>query len=161
MAKPTELSLEQKKIQKLEARALAAEARVQALEDLHKQGLTEIDKIKSQLALNVSRWVMPLLYQLRETTLSETQRITLLAIIATLDNILLPFQGILSAKFSNLTGREIEVASLVKIGLKSQKIAEQLGISKRAVEFHRDSIRKKLKIKKIKQNLRAYLASMV
>jgi len=61
---------------------------------------------------------------------------------------------------SNLSPREIEVANLVRMGATSKEISSILSVSKRAVEFHRDSLRRKLGLKKSKRNLRAYLVSL-
>ena len=57
------------------------------------------------------------------------------------------------AMFSN-------ISNLVKEGKTSKEIAELMNLSKRTVEFHRDSIRKKIGIKNKKANLRAFLISL-
>jgi DNA-binding CsgD family transcriptional regulator len=59
-----------------------------------------------------------------------------------------------------LTTREVEVASLLKEGKTTKQIAELLGVSLKAVEFHRHNIRKKLGLGHKKTNLRAYLTSV-
>jgi len=60
----------------------------------------------------------------------------------------------------NLTPREIQVATLVKEGRNSGQIADILNISKGAVDFHRNNIRKKLGINKAKVNLRSFLLKL-
>ncbi|MBU0573571.1 MAG: helix-turn-helix transcriptional regulator, partial [Candidatus Margulisbacteria bacterium] len=131
----------------LEVRATTAEERVRALEGMLEQARAEIRQAKSQLASNVTSWVIPILERLRSSDLSEEQRLMLITAMNTLRDIVQPFQQSLSTRFSGLTPREVEVANLVKMGLTSRDIAKQLGLTKRAVEFHRDSLRRKLGLK--------------
>jgi len=76
-----------------------------------------------------------------------------------LQDILSPFLRNLGTRHLNLTPKEIQVASLIREGKTSKDIAEILGVSARAVDFHRDNIRIKLGIKNKKANLRSYLLS--
>lgn len=55
-----------------------------------------------------------------------------------------------------LTSREYQVAVLIKKGLSSKEIADQLFITKKAVDYHRANIRKKLNLSP-KDNLQVYL----
>jgi len=59
----------------------------------------------------------------------------------------------------NLTKKELEVAALVKEGKTSKEIAEILNSTKRAIEFHRENIRKKLDVSNRKCNLTILLRS--
>jgi len=63
-------------------------------------------------------------------------------------------------RYSGLTPKEIEVGSLVKEGENTKKSEHLMSTTKRAVEFHRHSLRKKLGLKNTKANLRAYLISL-
>ena len=60
----------------------------------------------------------------------------------------------------DLTPKEIEVVSYLKDGRTTKQIAELLGVSPRAIEFHRYNIRKKLGLDQKKTNLRTYLLSI-
>ena len=62
--------------------------------------------------------------------------------------------------FANLTTTEARVASLIKIGMNSEKIAERLFISMDTVKTHRKNIRKKLKITNSQTDLREYLLNL-
>ena len=57
----------------------------------------------------------------------------------------------------NLTTREIQVATMIKEGQSSKQIADTLCITKKAVDYHRANIRKKLKLDQ-KTNLQVYLS---
>ncbi len=58
--------------------------------------------------------------------------------------------------FSALTARELQVAKEIKSGKTSKEIADDLFITKKAVDFHRTNIRKKLGLDP-KANLKVYL----
>ena len=60
--------------------------------------------------------------------------------------------------FSDLSPTESHVAFMVKSGKSSKEIADSLNMSLRTVYFHRENLRKKLKLSK-KTNLKAYLQS--
>jgi DNA-binding NarL/FixJ family response regulator len=51
--------------------------------------------------------------------------------------------------FGSLTGRELEVLRLVAAGRSNKQIASELGISRRTVESHRESLMRKLGIRTV------------
>ncbi|MBP7557043.1 MAG: response regulator transcription factor, partial [Chitinophagaceae bacterium] len=51
------------------------------------------------------------------------------------------------ADLNNLSRREIDIIKLIKEGLSSKEIAQQLDISLKTVEVHRYNVLKKLKLK--------------
>ncbi|MBU4262898.1 MAG: LuxR C-terminal-related transcriptional regulator [Proteobacteria bacterium] len=54
----------------------------------------------------------------------------------------------------------MKVASLVRTGKTSKEIAEALGVSASAIDFHRKKLRKKLGLSNTSSNLRTYLLSL-
>jgi DNA-binding CsgD family transcriptional regulator len=58
-----------------------------------------------------------------------------------------------------LTPTELQVASMIKKGLPSRKIADRLYISLHTIKSHRRNIRKKLNIQNSGINLESYLRS--
>ncbi|MEW5734658.1 MAG: LuxR C-terminal-related transcriptional regulator [Thermodesulfobacteriota bacterium] len=132
----------------------------EALKTLLSQSQEDTRKFERRVVANVEDLVMPYVRRLQQTVLSVDQRVYVNVVEQNLAEIVAPFMRQIGAKHENLTPREIEVANLVRMGTTSKEIAKLLSISKRAVEFHRDSLRKKLGLKKSKKNLRAYLAAL-
>ena len=77
-----------------------------------------------------------------------------------LKEIISPFMRNLSSKYQALTPMEIQVAGLVKEGKTTKDIAGLLSRSHRAIEFHRNNLRKKIGLTHQKANLRSYLQSL-
>ena len=58
-----------------------------------------------------------------------------------------------------LSQTELRVASMIKVGMSTQEIAEHLNVSPYTIKTHRRNIRKKLSIKNSKYNLKTYLTN--
>ncbi|MBU2488554.1 MAG: helix-turn-helix transcriptional regulator [Proteobacteria bacterium] len=157
--RPTYEELE-KKLEDLEVKTRQYEEVNRALQKLNLQTREEAQKLEQRVVANVEDLVLPYVGRLKETLLDPDQRVYVNVVESNLTELLAPFMRQLGSKYANLTPREIEVANLVRMGTTSKEIARMLGVSKRAVEFHRDRLRKKLGLKKSKRNLRAYLASL-
>lgn len=63
----------------------------------------------------------------------------------------------LASREYGFTGRELEIASCIVAGRTSKEIAASLGISPKAVSFHRANIRRKLGVAGTGENLRSRL----
>jgi DNA-binding CsgD family transcriptional regulator/ligand-binding sensor protein len=107
---------------------------------------------------NVKELILPYVDKLKRSGLSVKQTSIMNTLVSNLMKVTSP--AIRKIQTLGLTTREIEVASLLKEGKTTKQIAELLGVSLKAVEFHRHNIRKKLGLGHKKTNLRAYLTSV-
>jgi PAS domain S-box-containing protein len=106
---------------------------------------------------NVKKLVFPYLTKLKHGHLSEEQK-TLLSIVETnLAQITSQFSAKLSSTTIGLTPRELEIAALVRDGMRCKEIAAVMSISENAVKFHRFNLRHKLGLNKKSINLRSFL----
>jgi DNA-binding CsgD family transcriptional regulator len=103
---------------------------------------------------------MPYLEKIGSTRLDARQRAFLDIIEGHLNDVISPFLQRMSTLHLHLTPQEIQVASLVKTGKSTKEIADILGISTNAVDFHRKNIRQKFGLKNQKTNLRSFLMSL-
>ena len=130
-----------------------------ALKVLLKRRMEDRIELEEKVLANVKELVLPYVEALKKTQLGAKQLAYTSIIESHLQDIVSPFLRSLSSKYIGLTPREIQVAGLVKQGKTNKEIAELLGVSVRAVEFHRESIRKKLGLKHQPVNLRSFLLS--
>jgi PAS domain S-box-containing protein len=106
---------------------------------------------------NMKELVLPYLEELKKTQLSEFQMSCISNAETNLDHIASSFLHHLKMNYLNLTPREIQIAAFVKDGKSVKEIAKFLNVSSKTVEFHKNSLRNKLGLKKKKTNLRAHL----
>ncbi|MFW6177942.1 MAG: PAS domain-containing protein [Desulfohalobiaceae bacterium] len=125
------------------------EKREQDKKDLEQKVLSQVQEL-----------ILPHLQEMREDSLSPRQETCLQQALLNLQNIVSPFALNLRSPETNLTPSQLKVAELIKQGLTSKQIAEQMQISCRAVEFHRNCIRHRLDLQGKKINLRSYLLSL-
>ena len=117
-------------------------------------------EVEETVMNNVKELLAPYLERLKKTKLTDVQLAHVRVLETNLDNIVSPFLKTLHSRHLNLTPKEIRVASLIKEGRTTKEIAELLGMSVAAVDFHRNNIRKKLGLRNKKANLVSHLASM-
>ena len=120
------------------------------------------NKIEFQdiLLSNVRELIMPYIEKLKVCR-SSTEHAAYLSILElNVHNIISPFLRNMTINYFNLTPKELKVAALIKEGKSSKEIAELINLSQRAIEFHRENIRKKLGLTNKKMNLRSYLLSL-
>jgi PAS domain S-box-containing protein len=114
------------------------------------------EKVKS----NMKWMVVPYLEKMKKSRLNETQEAYVDILESLLSDVVSPFTHKLSIQHLNLTPTEMQVAHLIKEGKTTKEVAELLNSSIRAIEFHRENLRKKLGLKNKKINLRSHLLSL-
>ena len=116
---------------------------------------------QENMVLNITELLLPLIKKLEQTNLTEVQKSYLSLIGSTIHDITSPFYRTLSGKYFGLTPMEIKVADLIRNGKTTKEIAELLGNSIRAIEFHRHNIRKKIKIDNTSTSLKSALSEIL
>ena len=117
-------------------------------------------ELEEKVMTNIKELVLPYLTKLKNTGLNDKQEIFADIIQSNIEEVISPFAHKLSHKYLNFTPTELKVAYLVKQGLRTKEIAEQLGSSPETITRHRKSMRKKLKLTDKKSNLRTHLLSL-
>ena len=143
----------------LEQKALSQQSEIikSALVLLQEQQKQDRENIEKTLMRDLNSAVLPFLSRLKKSGLSVDMQSDLDTALSNLQNIFSPFFSTLSVRAGNLTPREMQVAGLIRQGRSSKEIADQLCLSTRSVEFHRDNIRRKLGLKGKKQSLKVFL----
>jgi len=113
---------------------------------------------ESRFVSIIQKRILPELERLKQSQMSKSQLAIIRLIEKHFDTIFSSFCLSLSSEYLGLTPTEIRVAGLVESGLTSKEIAMSLGVSKECVDFHRNSIRKKLGLTGRKVNLRTHLS---
>jgi len=111
-----------------------------------------LNTLQTIVADNMKNYVKPALEYLGTRVSPEERRV----FTALIEESVYPITQQRNARLTILSPREIQVATLIKEGQSSKQIADTLFISKKAVDYHRASIRKKLILESGK-NLQAYL----
>jgi len=125
-----------------------------ALQEIIAQIEIEKSKIKENIAINVSEFLMPTLKRMKIKGVSKKH---VEFFESQLKSMTSAFGRNITKKELKLTPREIEVCDMIKNGLASKEIANLLHISLQTVEKHRGTIRKKLGISGKGINLTTYL----
>lgn len=131
-----------------------------ALKVLLKQREEDKKEIEEMFLSNVKEQVIPYVEKMKGGPMTAEQKACLETLEAHLHDIISPFLTKITAKFINLTPKEIQVASLIKDGKTTKEIAALMNISPGSVDLHRNHIRGKLGINNQDVNLRSYLLSL-
>lgn len=142
---------------KLREQKTALEQKNIALSEIIKQIEIEKDKMKDDIAANVSKLIFPLLAKLKTRQVSR-KYVDLLQ--CHLEELISSFGRKITEKSLKLTPREIEICSMVKGGLTSKEISGLLNISYQTIEKHRKNIRHKLGLSKKNINLTTFLHTL-
>lgn len=145
----------------LQAKTIHLEEANTALKVLLDKRDEDRKELEEKVKLNMKWMIMPYLEKMKKSGLNENQKAYTSILESLINDIISPFTYKLSTQQLNLTPTEIQVAHLVKDGKTTKEVAEILNSSIKAVDFHRQNIRKKLCLKNKKINLRSYLLSLL
>ncbi len=128
--------------EKLAAKSHQLEETNTALRVLLRHREEDMREMEQKIVANVQKLVLPYVEGLRKLCLSPGQSSYLDIIDSNLQQVINPFLKNLTARFSVLTPREIQVSNLIREGKTSKEIADLIKAAPRSVEFHRNNIRK-------------------
>ncbi len=111
------------------------------------------DRIVNKFHLTVE----PIVEHFKGLELPEAQRHLLDTLDFGIKNITSYFGINVARKDINLSPREIQICQMIRQGKDSREISHTMGLSYQTVIVHRKNIRKKLGLKRSKQNLATYL----
>ncbi len=155
-----EIIKRQKAVEELERRGTELEEANTALRVLLKQSSEAKHELEEKVLANMKSLVDPFLDELAMKLAGRSEEVYVNIIRANLEKITSSFTQHLSARFKDLTPREIQIANLIRQGRTNKEMAQLLNLSVRTVEFYRDNLRQKLKIKNKKTNLRSLLLTI-
>ena len=157
--KKVEKALKEREIE-LERKNLRLKELNSALKVLLEKRDGDKKELEEKVLMNIKNLIIPYIAKLKKATLNDRQEVFVEIIQSNIEDILSPFAHKLSYKYLNFTPTELQVAGLVKQGLRTKEIADLLNTSPETVAGHRKSMRKKLHLKDKKSNLRTHLLSL-
>ncbi len=113
--------------------------------------------LENRIVSNFNLTVGPIVEHLKALNVPEIQKHLLDTLDFSIKNITSYFGINIGRQGANLSPREIQICQMIREGKDSREIAKTMGVSYQTVIVHRKNIRKKLGIKKVKQNLATYL----
>ena len=149
-----------KRERELEEKSRNLEEANMALKVLLKHREEDRVELEEKVLYNMRELIIPYIENLKMTNVDSRQLNQLKIIEDNIKNIISPFMRNLSTRYPNLTPTEIQVINFIKEGRTTKEIAGLLKASSRTIEFHRDNIRKKLRLKNRKMNLRSHLLTL-
>jgi PAS domain S-box-containing protein len=145
----------------LKARTRSLKETNTALKVLLKQREQDNIEIEERFLLNIKKLVLPYVWNLKTAKLEPNLSSDVDLIENHLNELISPFLTKLTSKYSQLTPREIQVASLIKDGLTTKDIAKLLRLSTNTIDIYRQNIRKKSNLRNRKINLQTFFSSLV
>jgi DNA-binding CsgD family transcriptional regulator len=149
-----------KRNEELKAQTHKLEQMNSALNVLLERRGKDREELEGKVVSNVKELILPYIERLKKMPLNAKQMTCVNIVESNLREIVSPFLRKLASEYFGLTPKEIRIANLVKRGKTTKEISEFLGVSTRAVQFHRNNIRAKLGLKNQRVNLGTYLLSL-
>ncbi|MFZ0482641.1 MAG: PAS domain S-box protein [Desulfobacterales bacterium] len=151
----------------LKKRTMDLEIKRKGLEELNtamrvllKKREADKAKMKENVLANVKKLIEPYFEKIKNTGLNDQQKGLLRIVESNLNEIVSPFTQKVSLKYFKLTSTEIQVATQIRHGYTTKKIAALMNVSPRTIETHRKNIRRKIGLEGKKANLRSHLLSI-
>ena len=116
--------------------------------------------LEERIQSNVNDVILPFISSLKRMDRENRDRHYLDLLESNLRSILSPFMRNMSTTYNSLTPKEMQIAEMIRQGENSKEIADMMGASVATINTHRNNIRKKLNLKKLKTNLRSHLLSL-
>ncbi len=164
LANIVDISPRKKALESLKKRESELEIQTRKLEETNialkiilKQRNEEAKELKRNIQFNFEKLVMPYLEELASIETKPRCVAYLQTIMENLKEITAPHIRKFSSQYAKLSPKQVQVINLISQGKTSKEIAEMLVVSKAAVDFHRNNIRKKLDLNHKKINLRTFL----
>jgi PAS domain S-box-containing protein len=149
-----------KREQKLELQTGKLEEINTALRVLLEKRNEDKIEIEDRVLLNINEMILPYLEKLRKSSLNVLQQSYVDILESNLNEITSQFYQKMSSNYYHLTPKEIQIAGLIKLGKTTKEIAELIQSSPRAIEFHRNNLRKKFGLTNTKTNLMTHLLTL-
>jgi PAS domain S-box-containing protein len=129
-----------------------------ALKVLLQQKAGEKKDLEDQFVSNIQEIILPCMEKIKSGPSDGQQRLWLGIMEKNLAEIMSPL--LKTVKQLNFTRQEIQIAALIREGKTTKEIASLMGVATKTIDTHRNRIRKKLGINKIKANLYTCLQSI-
>ncbi len=129
-----------------------------ALTVLLKKREEDRQTLAEQVLSNTEKLVIPFLDRLKASDLDEQQQLLVNILQNNIEEVTSPFAINFSNKLARLTPAELQVANLVKQGMRTKEIATIMHLSPGTISIHRQNIRKKLELTHQKTNLQTTLS---
>ena len=151
----------------LEAKENELKQKNQSLQEANTALNVLIKKVEEHRALyeetlrdNLNKIAMPCLQRAREKTKDKAAAEELRLLEDSLGSIFAPYPHSLAAECPRLTSTEIDVANFIVQGKRTKEIADVLKVTPKAIEVHRNNLRRKFGLTDRKAGLRTHLLSL-
>jgi DNA-binding NarL/FixJ family response regulator len=159
---------ERKKYQAaLEAKENELKVKNQSLEEANTALNVLMKKVEEHRAVyeetlrdNLNKVAMPYLQWAKEKIKDKNALEPLRALEESLGSIFAPYAHSLASEFPRLTSTEIDVANYVVQGKRTKEIADVLNVTPKAIEVHRNNLRRKFGLTNQKTGLRTHLLAL-
>lgn len=136
----------------LEERFSHLEQQNRLLAQMMEQREKQREELERTVNENVEKFIKPSLNYIKNSIKSKEVDM----VSGMIDEIVYPITKKRLSAISALTAKEMQIATLIKENYTSKEIAEKLFVTKKAVDYHRTNIRKKLGLSR-EANLTVYL----